>query len=211
LFAEALNGHPMGKQHQISMLRTGGCAFSILALVLTIRPPGAMAADIRPKQDQELKCGVSILRQRHADAYARYFGGKPNDIAGQNFAKWSEAAKYLGKRFYEITSEEKFDEDKLGEQSSLKRAATAAAPMILLFDSPSTPRAVSSVDVISSPNPSPELIQSVVSSLEKVWGKESSGNGRTEWRWIRKDFIAVLKHEPVSAEGPILNLNIDAK
>ena len=166
---------------------------------------------LQKKQHQELKCGVSIERQRHADAYARYFGGKPNDIAGQNFVKWSEAAKYLGKRFYEISSEEKFDEDKLGDQSSLKRAATATAPMILLFDSPSTPRAVASVDVLSSPNPSPELIQSVVSSLEKVWGKESSGNGRTEWRWTRKDFIAVLKHELVSAEGPYLNLNIDAK
>jgi hypothetical protein len=55
------------------------------------------------------------------------------------------------------------------------------------------------------------LIQSVVSSLEKVWGKESSGDGTTEWRWTRKDFIAVLKHEPVSAEGSYLNLDIAAK
>jgi hypothetical protein len=55
------------------------------------------------------------------------------------------------------------------------------------------------------------LIQSVVSSLEKAWGKESGGNGKTEWRWTTKDFNAVLKLEPKSAEGPWLNLDIKAK
>ena len=163
---------------------------------------------LQKKQDQELECQVSINRQRRAEAYTRYFGEKPNDFANQNFAKWSEAAKYLGKRFYEITSEEKFDEDEYG---NLERTATATAPEILLFDSELTPRAVAKVSVFSTPNPSPELIQSVVSSLEKAWGKESGGNGKTEWRWTRNGFMAILKYEPVSAEGPYLNLHINAK
>jgi hypothetical protein len=166
---------------------------------------------LQKKGDQELKCRASIGNQRRADAYAKYFGEQPKDVVNQNFAKWSDAAKYLGRRYYEITSEEKFDETKLGDQSSLERAATATAPMTMLFDSVSTPRAVAHVAVISSPNPSPAFIQGVVNSLEKAWGKESGGNGRTEWRWGGNDFTAILKHEPTSAEGPYLSLSIYGK
>lgn len=87
---------------------------------------------LQKKQDTEHKCKLSIGQKRRADAYARYFGEKANDFASQNFDKWSEASKYLGKRFYDLLSEENFEQDAMGDMSSLKRNATASAPYIRL-------------------------------------------------------------------------------
>jgi hypothetical protein len=170
---------------------------------------------LQKKQDQELKCQVSILRQRRADAYARYFGAKPNDFANQNFSKWSEATKYLGRHFYEVMSEEKFNEEKLDEEwSSLKRDATATAPEILLLQGHGYPPkhgVVGTVHVIGTPNPSPEYVQRLVKSLEDAWGKPTGGSGTTERGWTTKEFSAVLKKETRAADGPLMDLEIDAR
>ncbi len=169
-------------------------------------------AALQKKQTEELDCAVAIGQQRRADAYEKYFGGKPTDFGNHNFSKWSEAQKYLGKNFYELLTEEKFDEDKWGKNSFLKRAATASAPYVSLSDfSSSKPRVVTWINLVSSPDPSPEFIRRLVKALENAWGTQSGGNGTTEWRWNRREFSAKLKHEPVSAEGPFLSLIIERK
>jgi hypothetical protein len=165
---------------------------------------------IRRRKDEQFKCELSLDKKRRIDAYERYFG-RSIDSTYHNFEKWSEAAKYLGKHFYELTSEQKFDEDKFINQSSLRRSATATSPDIQLFDSESKPRVVTSIGVISPPNPSPEFVQSLVNSLEKAWGMCSGGNGTTNWRWNTNEFTANLESIPKSSEGPYLLLNIDEK
>jgi len=166
---------------------------------------------LQKKQDEERRCDIEIEKQSRIDAYARYFGVKPTDYAGQNFSKWSDGAKYLGRRFYELQAEDRFDEEKFAGSSFLKRAATANAPAISLSDSRASQKVVTRISMVSTPNPSPEYTQRLVQSLESAWGKRSGGNGTTEWLWDKKGFSAKLSYEPVSAEGPFLGLVIDSK
>jgi len=166
---------------------------------------------LQSKQDAELQCKVTVSKQTRAEAYEKYFNQRPSDFGNRNFAKWSEAVKYLGKSFYELMSEEKFEEDRFLDQVSLKRDATASAPVILLFDSVSKPRIVTSVALASTPNPSAEFIRRLTKIVEGAWGRESSGNRATEWRWDNNEFSAILKYQPKSADGPYVSLRIDAK
>jgi hypothetical protein len=170
---------------------------------------------LRKKKDGEMDCEIAISKQNRSDAYEKYFGGKPSDFANQNVLKWSDAQKYLGKSFYEILAEEKFDEDnsffKLNKTSGLNRSATASAPNISLSDFHSLkPKVVTWISLVSSPNPSPEFIRRLVKSLEGAWGKQSGGNGTTEWFWNKQTFPAKLVHN--SRPPPeYLSLTIDAK
>lgn len=166
---------------------------------------------LQKKQDEELRCDIEIEKQSRIDAYARYFGIKPTDYAGQNFSKWTDSAKYLGRQFYELQAEERFDEEKFAGSSFLKRTATANAPYLSLSDSRASPKVVTHISMVSTPNPSPEYTQRLIQSLESAWGKRSGGNGTTEWLWDKKEFSAKLTYEPVSAEGPFLGLVIDSK
>jgi hypothetical protein len=168
-------------------------------------------SSLQKKQKEELDCAVEVERQSRITAYERYFGVKPNDYGEHNFAKWSGATKYLGRRFYELLGEERFDEEKFAGSSFPKRAATANAPAISLSDSRANPKVVTGVSIVSTPSPSPEFTQRLVQSLESEWGKRSGGNGTTEWLWDKKSFSAKLTYEPVSAEGPFLWLVIDSK
>jgi hypothetical protein len=161
---------------------------------------------LQSKQDAELQCDVTLNRQLLADAYEKYFNQKPSDFGSQSFGKWSEAVRYLGKSFYELMSEERFEYDRW--QESLQREATANAPSTLLFGSESNPKVVASVALISTPNPSAEFTRRLTNTLENAWGSESGGNKTTEWRWDGKQFLAVLKYEPKSAQGPYLALKI---
>lgn len=187
-----------------------------------LRPRSASDADLsktewndlstlQKKQDEERRCSIAIEEQSRLDAYARYFGVKANDYGEHNFAKWTDAPKYLGRRFYELLGEERFDEEKFAGSSFLKRPATATAPAVSLSDSPSTPKVVSWISLVSTPNPSPEYTQRLVQSLERAWGKRSGGNDTTQWLWDKKNFSAKLTYEPVSAAWPFLGLVIDSK
>lgn len=168
-------------------------------------------SDINKKRDEESRCNNNIERQSRIDAYVRYFGVKPTDYADHNFAKWSSATKYIGRRFYELLGEERFDEEKILGASFLTRSATANSPNISLRDSQYNPKVVTWISLVSTPNPSSEFTQRLVHSLEGAWGKKSGGNGTTEWLWDNKEFSAKLSHERVSSEAPYLSLSIDAK
>jgi hypothetical protein len=166
---------------------------------------------LQKKQTEERKCAIEINQKSRIDAYARYFGAQVNDYDEQNFLKWSTAAKYLGRQFYEILSEERFVEEKLSGVSFLSRAATANAPLLVLSDTRGRPKIVGGVSVASTPNPSLEYSKRLLQSLESEWGQRSGGNGTTEWVWDKVGFSAQLTYESVSAEGPHLRLVIDYK
>lgn len=169
---------------------------------------------LQKKRTEGFNCAAAIGKQSRADAYERYFGGKPTDFGNHNFMKWSEAPKYLGKQFDELLGEEKFElkEEKLKslEVSYLTRTATAASPYISLSDLDSKPKIVGSVSLIE-PNPSPEFTLRLLQTLENAWGKHSGGDGSTEWIWNGNEFFAQLTYNPVSGEGPFLGLVIKAK
>lgn len=151
---------------------------------------------IEKKRSEEGLCALNIGEQSRIDAYTRYFGVKPTDYAGHDFSKWSDAAKYLGRRFYEIQSEERFDESTLAGLSYLERGNTANAPFISLSDSRTSRKVVTRVFISSAPYPSPEYTRRVIQSLENAWGKRSGGNGTTQWLWDKKEFSAKLSYDP---------------
>jgi hypothetical protein len=170
---------------------------------------------LQKKQDEETKCEIAIDRQNRVAAYETYFNVKPGDTANYSFSKWSSAADYLGRYYYELMSEEKFDEDKTMSDSTdlsiVQRPATATAPAVLLADfPPNRARVVTSVHLNSAPNPSQEFIQKVVATLEAAWGKRSGGNGSSEWQWVSDKFMAKLESRK-HGEGQILLLNIFAR
>jgi hypothetical protein len=143
---------------------------------------------LKKKYDEQTACYRIVDEQCRADAYQKYFGEKPTDFANHNFEKWSEATKYLGKNFYALMSEEKFEEDNRFNQTSLERKATADAPLILLLES-ETKRRVATVVLISPPYPSKEFNRRLVESLEMAWGKQFGGNATTEWRGTKRNFL----------------------
>jgi hypothetical protein len=168
---------------------------------------------LKKKEDDERNCKIEINKQNRVAAYEKYFHVKTSDTANYNFSKWSSATNYLGRSYYELMSEEKFDEDKSPgyDLSFLKRLATANAPFIFLSDSPpDRARVVTNVSLSSPPNPSQEFIQKVIATLEAAWGKRSISNGPSEGKWISDKFVAKLKYE-ASAEGRLLRLSIEAK
>lgn len=162
---------------------------------------------ITKKQGEERKCATEIGEQSRPEAYARYFGTKPTDFGNHRFADWTSAPQYLGRRFYELLGEEKFEESQTMQISSLQRTTTAYSPFISLYDSPLKHKLVTSISVISAPNPSPEFARRLVSSLEDAWGKQFAGNGTAEWLWKTKEFSAKLASD-VGGEGPVLRLQI---
>lgn len=163
------------------------------------------------KKEPESKCEIEVVKQGRFDAYTKYFGTKPTDHGNHNFTKWTQAQKYLGKRFYDLLSEERFEEEKFGGTNFLERAATANAPHISLSDSQSKPKVVTWVSFTSTPNPSATFTQRLVKYLEDAWGKSSGSNGTTEWRWNKKEFSAMLELNPASANGSFLSLVIEEK
>lgn len=176
-------------------------------------------AALQKKQKEERDCAGPINEQRRAAAYEKYFRVKPSDYAHHNFSKWSEASKYLGRSLDDILNEEKFEDDKSQTYGAggrylvrvISRAATANAPMIHLHDSHWKKRVVTSVSLTSPPNPSPEFTQRLVKSLDDAWGKQSGGNGTTEWLWDKKEFSARLVKEPKAADGAFVSLRISEK
>jgi hypothetical protein len=165
---------------------------------------------IREKKNEELACEGEAVRSSRLNAYQKYFGNIPNDFQNYDFSKWSSSTRYLGKRFYEILAEERFSESKLGSINFLERQATSTAPYISLSDSGGN-RFVTGISLISSPNPSPEFIKRVVSTLGKKWGEARTGTGTDEWLWVKKGYNAKLAYNPTSASGSSLRLVIDVK
>lgn len=167
-------------------------------------------SSLQEKQKQESDCSIKISKQSRVEAYEKFFKTKPNDSAGQNFKKWIDATGYMGRRYYEILAEERFEEDTSMGRTSLFRPATGTAPALRLNDWGKS-KVVTWVNVISQPNPSPEYIKSVLDVLTKAWGKNSGGDGKTTWTWTKKDFTSKLEIYPVSASGPFVTLVIEAK
>lgn len=165
---------------------------------------------LTPKYHQEIECSATLADDSRLQAYARYFGVKPTDYANYNFTKWSEATKYLGKRFYELQGEETFKDEHIAEITTLKRSNTSNSPEIELMDSYEKPKTVSTIMVFSTPNPSPEYTKRLLSSLTESWGKPSGGNGKNEWIWNKREFSSRLKFLENPKES-ILGLTIDAK
>jgi len=165
---------------------------------------------LRAKEDKERDCAIKTNAQSRITAYEKYFRTKPADFKNHNYSKWSNATKYLGKKYYELLSEEKFDEDNGPLGNHLERSFTARSPYILLSDSSSKPKVVVKVTLLSMPNPSTEFISHVVSSLQHAWGSHSGGNGATEWFWDTKNYSAKLT-QPVSKRGPYLSLVIEER
>ncbi len=173
------------------------------------------------KQREEMDCDISLTSQSRISAYEKYFGVKPTDYANHNFSRWAEAPKYLGRSFDDILGEEKFEEGKI-LRGTMERPATATAPSLTLFDSPSNPRAVISIHVISQPSASQEFIQRLTKTLEKAWGSPSgmttaAGKGgllpgsTCLALWNKDGFRAKLERTPGTAkEGPLVILSIEA-
>jgi hypothetical protein len=162
-------------------------------------------------QDQERECAIAINQAGRDNAYEKYFGRKPTDAEVHDLAKWVAGPNYLGKRFYELMSEEKFEQDQMGAINFLKRAATATAPSISLGDSARQRRVVTWINLVSHPNPSREFIGQLVRRLESEWGKAQRGDLINDWLWETPTFLAKVRHQPVSATGPFVSLTIDAK
>lgn len=171
----------------------------------------ADAIALQKKQDEEMKCVVSLNEQSRIGAYEKYFGVKPNDCLNYNFSKWIDAIRYLGKSYDEILSEEKFIEKKGVLGTTLERAATINGPAVILGDSTSKRNFVTWINLVSPPDPSQEFIERLNNTLQEAWGIPTSGNGLDEWLWTKGEFEAKLKHEPVSAEGAYFSLEIDDK
>lgn len=166
------------------------------------------------KDSEERKCAIKINEQSRFEAYTKYFGEKPTDYKNHDFSKWAHASKYIGKRFYDLLSEEKFEAEnqEIINLHSLKRNATASAPSISLSDSLlSEPHVVSSVILVSAPNPSKDFIRLVVSTLEESWGNSKINENSDKWYWSNDKYTAELKYETGFASGPSLVLVIDEK
>lgn len=164
---------------------------------------------IRKKQDDELSCAVAVGEKSRLDAYEKYFRTKPSDHANHNFAAWSEATKYLGRNVDDLLRDGKFKESKMVYgMTSLTHSATATEPSLILFDSPTRLRIVSSVGLVSPPHPSDGYLQRLIKQLESTWGKAARGKGAKEWLWESSNFRARLVHD-ISGEGPSLRLTID--
>lgn len=157
---------------------------------------------------QHSACVIAAEKEKRIDSYRRFFGKSASDVE-QDYAKWSQAPQYLGKHFYEVRLTEPFDqkEDFMGGLS-LKKSRTAIAPSISLSDGGSKRQVVTSADLLSSANPSPEFITKVIYQLEKAWGEHMAGDGLKVWSWTLNNSIAELNILE-AADGKYLHLSVE--
>lgn len=159
--------------------------------------------------DAQRKCEIAASQISRAEAFVRTFGAVPGDAESHNFSRWPEATRYLGKRYYEIVSEERFEESTLGRLSFLTRNITATAPFLSLSDASDSPRIVHSVSVISPSNPSSDFIAKVLATLRTEWGEpDESSTEKEEWSWTTPSFRARLLHDTPAADGRHLVLRL---
>lgn len=168
-------------------------------------------SDLHRKRNEEIRCDIEIEKQSRVEAYTRYFGVQPIDSVTQDFSEWSGATKYLGRLFHDLQAEDRFEEEELAGSYFLNRAATTTTPAISLSNFRTRQKIVSWIGMVSTPSPSPEYTQRLIQSLEIAWGKPSGGSGASKWLWEKREFLAKLTYEPVSAEGPFLSLVITSK
>ena len=137
---------------------------------------------------------VALPEKSRVAAYEKFFGNVPDDTGNYNFNKWIEVIKYLGRTFEDVSGEERFDVDStfMG-LTTIKRAATASAPMVVLKDAPNQKKYVSWIGVLGPQNPSVEFMRRLRASLDSAWGKPKSTDGIDLWEWNGREFSAVLK------------------
>jgi hypothetical protein len=172
---------------------------------------------LQDKRSEQGKCIIKIKKQLRKDAYIKYFGEEPADYKKHDFTKWISAPGYLGKEFYTVLSEERFEEEKenvLGGHS-MTRAVSVTSPYTRLSDSHITKnRIVDRINVLSAPNPSDGFIRKLVETLEKAWGTATIGkdsDGYAVWTWSSSKYKATLTHELVSSQGPYMSLIVESK
>ncbi len=112
---------------------------------------------LQKKNKEETDCQIATGKEGRIRAYEKYFGVKPNDFSVQNFTKWSEPTRYLGRSFDDILTEEVFKEEAIGKSAFLSRAATSKSPYLSLSNVYGKERVVGTVDVLNTPNPSAEF------------------------------------------------------
>lgn len=178
--------------------------------------PSADTADyarLRRLDDEERGCQVEAGREARVEAFERVFGeAAGDDTRSHLFSRWPEAVRYLGKAFHELTAEERFEESSMGSLSFLERPATANAPLILLSDSRVRPRVVSSISLLSTPNPSSQFIARTVEELESSWGPAHSANAALKrWTWDHSSFTATLILDTPAVDGRHLVLKIERR
>lgn len=164
---------------------------------------------LRKKQDEERACAVVVEHQGRLVAFERYFGFKPSDLDGYDFAGWAAAASYLGRPVAGLVSDG-FERSRVAEVNLLERSATARQPMVILSDSTARSGTVSRVSLVSTSEPSPEFTRRLLESLDRAWGKGREGEEPNSWRWVTPGFTALLVRETSSARGAFLNLVVEA-
>ncbi len=165
---------------------------------------------LRKKQDEERACAAVAEHQGRLVAFERYFGVKPSDLDGYDFAGWAAAASYLGRSFDTLTSGGGFERSRIAGANLLERSATPSQPMLILSDSMDRPGIVSRASLVSTSEPSPEFTRRLLESLDGAWRKNREGEEANGWRWIAPGFTALLVRETASASGAFLNLIIEA-
>jgi len=161
------------------------------------------------KRKLEWACQGTLRVQSRMAAYERFFGVAPSDIANQNFSKWSDLPKYLGRTFEDVSSEERFTVgDTLRGFTSMDREATATSPEVVLLDSPNRKRYVTSADT-SQTAPSDAFIERVHNALTAEWGEPSSSSDTGKWVWEKKTFIGTLTLEKRGSDR-LLHLEVEA-
>ena len=161
------------------------------------------------KRKLEWACQGTLRVQSRMAAYERFFGVAPSDVANQNFSKWSDLPKYLGRTFEDVSSEERFTVgDTLRGFTSMDREATATSPEVVLLDSPSRKRYVIEADA-SQTAASDAFIERVRKSLTADWGEPSNFSDNNKWVWRTKNFIGTLTLEKRGSDH-FLHLQVEA-
>ena len=161
------------------------------------------------KRKLEWACQDTLSVQSRMAAYERFFGVAPSDIANQDFSKWPDLPKYLGRTFEDVSGEERFTVgDTFRGFTSMDREATATSPLVVLLDSPDRKRYVAEADA-HQPDPSDAFIERVRTSLTAEWGEPSISSDPNKWVWRTKNFIGTLILEK-RGSGHILQLQVEA-
>jgi len=164
---------------------------------------------MKKKQDLEIACQGALRVQGRMAAYERFFGVAPSDVTNQDFSKWFDLPKYLGRTFEDVSSEERFTVgDTLRGFTSMDREATATSPEVVLLDSPNRKRYVTEADA-SQTVPSDAFVERVRTSLTAEWGEPSNSSDTNKWVWRTKNFIGTLTLEK-SGSDHILHLQVEA-
>ena len=166
--------------------------------------------ELEQREEEESSCRIKERRDARLEAFRAFFATDPSDHAVHEFGAWIAALALMGKPFDELTSIGFVEGETWSGTTTMTRSAQSKEPLVIVSDGHSTTlRTVSTVSVLSHPQPSEEFVLKVLGAMRSAIGPEMSASTDGPVVWEVDGFSITLEMRGPFADGYTLFLKME--